>query len=431
VKPPRPTGIHVTVVGQGYVGLPLARAAVHAGHTVTGYDVDAVRIDLLQRVVSPIEDVSTADLAGMYATGRYVVTDNAVTALDGFDVAVVTVPTPLRDGLPDLSAVLTAATDISCHIRPGALVVLESTVAPGTTTGLFKQALQRHTNLRAGTGFHLAFSPERIDPGNPTWGFANTPKLVAGADAAATEKAIHFYRTVCDTVIPVATADVAEFAKLLENTYRHVNIALVNELGRHAHALGIDIWQVISAAKSKPYGFQAFYPGPGVGGHCLPVDPVYLSHRVEADLHRPVDFVNLAMRVNDEQPVYVVDRVAELLNADRKALNGSKILVLGLAYKAGTGDIRETPATRIVELLCKGGAQVSVCDPYVADASRVLPAEAKVEEVSDVESAARHADVTLLVTDHGDFPYDRIARTAVRVLDTRNRFDESPAVCKL
>jgi UDP-N-acetyl-D-glucosamine dehydrogenase len=311
------------------------------------------------------------------------------------------------------------------------LVALESTVAPGTTTGAFTEALQRHTDLRAGVDFHVAFSPERIDPGNRTWRFANTPKLVGGADAAATERAANFYRTLCDTVIPVACPDVAELAKLLENTYRHVNIALVNELGRHAHSLGVDIWDVIAAAKTKPYGFQAFYPGPGVGGHCLPIDPVYLSHRVETDLHRPFDFVNLAMRVNDEQPAYVVDRAAELLNADRKPVNGSRILVLGLAYKAGTGDIRETPATRIVELLCKSGAQVSVCDPHISDASRVLPPDVKIEDVEAVESAARNADLTVLVTDHPDFPYDRIAAAANRVLDTRNRFEEAASVCRL
>ncbi|MFL6114870.1 MAG: nucleotide sugar dehydrogenase, partial [Catenulispora sp.] len=361
----------------------------------------------------------------MLATGRYHVTDRAH-APYGFDIAVVTVPTPLREGLPDLSAVLDAAKTIRPFIGKGALVILESTVAPGTTAGVFRDTLARGFALLG--QFHVAYSPERIDPGNPTWRFANTPKLVAGTTPAARDAAVGFYESICEEVVPVASVDVAELAKLLENTYRHVNIALVNELARHAHELGIDIWQVIAAAATKPYGFQPFRPGPGVGGHCLPIDPVYLSHRVQTDLGKPFDFVNLAMRVNDDQPAYIVDRAAELLNADRKALNGSGVLVLGMAYKAGTGDCRETPAARIVDLLVQRGAEVTVCDPHVNELLGALPAGVKVETLDQMSWAARVADLVILVTDHEEFPYDTIAGLAPRILDTRNRFPRAANV---
>jgi UDP-N-acetyl-D-glucosamine dehydrogenase len=426
VEQDRRARYRIVVVGQGYVGLPAAHAAVLAGHTVVGFDTDADKTASLAMGRSPIDDLTDDDLAQMLATGRYEPTSDP-NRLAGFDVALVAVPTPLRDGRPDLSAVLAAAHAVSGHLRFGATVVLESTVAPGTTAGEFRCALEEHANgLTVDSGdFHVGFSPERIDPGNPTWHFRNTPKLVSGVNRASTDAVEAFYSTICDAVVRCASTGTAEMAKLLENTYRHVNIALVNELGRHANELGICIWDVIEAARTKPYGYQAFYPGPGVGGHCLPIDPAYLSDRIERTLGRPFDFVDLAMRVNDAQPGYVAERVMRLLNEHRQPVNGARILVLGMAYKADSGDIRETPTTRIIDRLRRLGAVVSVCDPRV----RHLPArladlfsDVKPISAHEVIDAAAEAHLTLLVTDHDDFPYEQIAASARLVLDARNRF---------
>jgi UDP-N-acetyl-D-glucosamine dehydrogenase len=416
----------VVVVGQGYVGLPAAHAAVVAGHTVVGYDVDADKTAALAMGRSPIDDLTDDDLAAMLATGRYEATSNPA-RLAGFDVALVAVPTPLRDGRPDLSAVLAAAQTLSGHLQRGATVVLESTVAPGTTAGEFRGALEENSNgLTADLGdIFVGFSPERIDPGNPDWHFRNTPKLVSGVNRASADAVEAFYATICDTVVRCASTGTAEMAKLLENTYRHVNIALVNELGRHANELDISIWDVIAAARTKPYGYQAFYPGPGVGGHCLPIDPAYLSDRIERTLGRPFDFVDLAMRVNDAQPGYVAERVMRLLNEHRQSVNGARVLVLGLAYKADSGDIRESPTTRIIDVLRRLGAVVSVCDPRVRQLSTHLAdlfSDVKTVSPHEVEDAAGEANLTLLVTDHRDFPYERIAARAKLVLDARNRF---------
>jgi UDP-N-acetyl-D-glucosamine dehydrogenase len=315
-------------------------------------------------------------------------------------------------------------------------VVLESTVAPGTTAGIFtRELVQGAGALSAAAGdFHVGFSPERIDPGNAQWRFGNTPKLVSGTTEAGRDAIAAFYRSICDVVVPCDSPDVAELAKLLENTYRHVNIALVNEVGRHAHQLGIPIWDVVRAAATKPYGFHAFYPGPGVGGHCLPVDPVYLSDRVESEVGRPFDFVDLAMRVNDEQPDYVVERAMHLLNGRKQSVNGASVLVLGIAYKANTGDMRETPAARIVERLRELGAAVSICDPYAfpsPDDSSPRWSDVKIEHVGDVASGAARADLTILVTDHDNLPYAAIARSANLILDTRNRFAGADHVHRL
>jgi UDP-N-acetyl-D-glucosamine dehydrogenase len=425
----------VVVIGQGYVGLPVAEAAVAAGHQVVGYDIDPDKVARINDGNSPIEDVDDAALGRMLATGRYRAAD-AGSELRGFDIALITVPTPLTDGRPDLSAVLSAARLVAPHVTAGCTVVLESTVAPGTTAGVFAREIEQGAGtLSAAAGdFHIGFSPERIDPGNRRWRFTTTPKLVSGTTEAGCETIAAFYRTICDVVIPCASPDIAEMAKLLENTYRHVNIALVNEVGRHAHQLGIPIWDVVEAAATKPYGFHAFYPGPGVGGHCLPVDPVYLADRVESEVGRPFDFVDLAMRVNDEQPDYVVERAMHLLNDRKQSVNGAAVLVLGIAYKANTGDMRETPAARIVERLRELGAAVSICDPYVfpaPDDSAERWADVKTEYLGDVASGAARADLTILVTDHDRLPYDDIARTANLILDTRNRFAAADNVHRL
>ncbi|HLL67313.1 MAG TPA: nucleotide sugar dehydrogenase [Micromonosporaceae bacterium] len=416
----------VAIIGQGYVGLPAAYHAVLAGHHVTGYDVDGAKIDALRNGQSPIEDVTDAQLTWMLSTGRYNATD-CESDLPGFTVALVTVPTPLTDGRPDLTFVLNAAGTLARHLAPGVLVVLESTVAPGTTAGEFADALEKNPagwTVRGGE-LLVGFSPERIDPGNHSWHFGNTPKLVSGVNSASAEATYLFYATMCSTVVGCPSTATAEMAKLLENTYRHVNIALVNELSRHAHALGVSIWDVVDAARTKPYGYQAFYPGPGVGGHCLPVDPAYLSDRVERTLGRSFDFVDLAIKVNDAQPDYVVERATRLLNERKRSVNGSRVLVLGMSYKADSGDVRETPATRIVSQLHEMGADVSVCDPLVVNLAGYLSqvlAGVKVIDVADVLGAAAAADLTILVTDHADFPYEDLAREAGLILDTRNRF---------
>lgn len=416
------SGRRVVVLGQGYVGLPLAQAAVKAGHHVTGFDIDADKVAAITKNLSPIDDVDSADLALMHATGNYRCTDDP-NQLSGFDVAVVTVPTPLRDGAPDLAAVLAAGSLIGGHAHRGALVILESTVAPGTTRDAFTTAVRNY----GPADLHIAFSPERIDPGNPTWTFGRTPKLVGGTTPAATQAATDFYDTICDTVVPVATAEIAEAAKLLENTYRHVNIALINELGHHLRALDIDVWQVITAAATKPYGFQPFYPGPGVGGHCLPIDPAYLSDAVERLTGNPFRFVDLAMQINADQPAYVVQRIAELLNDARLPVNGSAIVALGATYKRDSGDLRESPAVPIIRRLAQLGARVQVCDPCAdpQDLARLtasMPGDVTPAELSDLARHLTGSDAVVVLTDHTAFPYQAIADLAPRVLDTRNAF---------
>ena len=408
----------IAVIGQGYVGLPVAHAAVNAGHTVFGFDVDQGKVAQLKAGRSPIDDIDDDALAAMLSTGRYApIGDDAL--LNDCTIFVVTVPTPLRDNRPDLAAVLSAARVVAPHLRDGSLVVLESTVAPGTTGGAFGTEIDNHAD--GSPDYRLAFSPERIDPGNPQWGFKNTPKLVAGVDLASLAAAGAFYSTICDTVVPCPSLETAEMAKLLENTYRYINIALVNEFGRHAHELGASIWDVVNAAATKPYGFQPFWPGPGVGGHCLPVDPFYLEDGVEQRLGRGFDFIHAAGQINSGQPDYVVQRVTRLLNRQQRAVNGSNVLVLGYSYKAGTADARETPAERIVQLLLELGAQVTVADPYLGDSVPGIPA-AKVIQHRETARFAADADVAVLVTAHPEFDYRAIAETNTTVLDTRNRF---------
>ena len=405
------------MIGQGYVGLPVAHAAVHAGHTVVGYDVDERKVRDLLRGRSPIDDISDNDLASMLDTGRYLPADSS-SALDGCSTFIVTVPTPLRDGRPDLTAVLAAARVIGPHLRDGDLVVLESTVAPGTTRGAFRDALATSADV------HVAFSPERIDPGNAQWRFANTPKLVGGLDAASGKTACAFYEGICDTVVPVDTAEEAETAKLLENTYRYVNIALVNELGRHTHELGINVWNVVRAAATKPYGFQPFFPGPGVGGHCLPIDPEYLADAVQRETGTGFEFVRLAMQINRAQPGYVVQRITELLNADHHTVNGSSILVVGAAYKPDTGDLRESPAVEVISRLAGLGAEVTVYEPHAGNASALSARRAahivdSQDQLAGMLDTPGRFELAVILTDHSAVPYDAIVRAVPRVLDTR------------
>jgi UDP-N-acetyl-D-glucosamine dehydrogenase len=404
--------VKVCVIGQGYVGLPLAVQAVQAGHDVAGVDVNRARVEALSRAESFTTDISSAELCAALETGRYVVSDQPEILRD-FDVAVITVPTPLKDGAPDLSYVEQAATTVGKYLRAGATVILESTSYPGTTEQIVLPLLEKWSQLSI-FDFHLGFSPERIDPGNQHYGFRNTAKLVSGLQPCCLERVEGFYRTVVDTVVRTPSLAVAEMAKVVENTFRHVNIGLVNEMAMMAEALGISIWDVLDAADTKPYGFMKFTPGPGVGGHCLPIDPAYLSWQVERELGQPFRFIELAQDVNSHMPHHVVDRVAKMLNIACRSVNGSKILVLGLAYKAGTADTRESPSRKVIELLTKRGAQVSLYDPWVGEKLYPVPAWNRLVPI-------REFDLVVLLTNHDEFT-DELVSTATRVFDTRDHF---------
>mgnify|MGYP000309458466 CR=1 FL=1 len=411
-----PQSSKVVVVGQGYVGLPLAMRAVDAGHDVVGYEVAEHRVKALLGAETYVEDVTSEELAAALATGRYLPSlDPAACA--GFDVAVITVPTPLREGLPDLSFIESAAVTLAAHLRPGATVILESTTYPGTTEELLAPILEEGSGLAAGTEFFLGYSPERIDPGNPKWRLDNTPKVVSGIDAASLAAVEAFYAGIVETTVAVSGPKEAELAKLLENTFRHVNIALVNELAMFAGDLGINVWESIDAASTKPFGFMRFTPGPGVGGHCLPIDPSYLSWRVRRALGQSFRFVELANDINDHMPDYVVRRLTEALNRRRQAVNGSRILLLGLAYKANTGDDRESPAVVVAERLLGLGAEVRVADPFVGSDH----VNGSVERVDVTPEELAAADAVILLTDHDAFDMDLVRTHARYVLDTRRR----------
>jgi UDP-N-acetyl-D-glucosamine dehydrogenase len=404
----------VVVVGQGYVGLPVAVRAVEAGFDVVGFDNDGDKIKGLSDGISHVEDVEQGRLAAALASGRYrATTDPADVA--GFDVAVISVPTPLRDHVPDLSFMEDAAWSLGPHLRPGATVVLESTTYPGTTEELIAPILERASGLQAGADFHLGYSPERIDPGNPTWHFENTPKVVSGIDAASLEAVQWFYDQLVETTVPTPSPREAELTKLLENTFRHVNIALVNELAMFAQDLGIDVWAAIDAASTKPFGFMRFTPGPGVGGHCLPVDPTYLSWQVRQRLGSSFRFVELANDVNDHMPDYVVRRIVVHLNRRELPVKGRRILVLGVAYKRNTGDARESPSQRICAGLVALGADVRVADPHVDE--RHVPPGTTLVVPTPQEVAA--ADLVVVLVDHDRFGLPDLVDGAAHVLDTR------------
>jgi UDP-N-acetyl-D-mannosaminuronic acid dehydrogenase/UDP-N-acetyl-D-glucosamine dehydrogenase len=406
----------VAVVGQGYVGLPLAVRAVEVGHTVVGFDLDKDRVDQLRRGVSFIDDITNADLAVVVGTGRYTATDDPAGLAD-FTVAVVCVPTPLRDGAPDLRYIEDAARLLAPHLRRGACVVLESTTYPGTTEELFVPILEAGSGLRAGADFHVGYSPERIDPSNITWGLQNTPKIVSGIDAASAAAVGAFYDGFVDRTVLAPGTREAELAKLLENTFRHVNIALVNELAIYCHELGIDVWSVLELAASKPFGFMKFTPGPGVGGHCLPIDPSYLSWQVRRTVGRTFRFVEIANDVNDNMPAYVVTRVVEHLNRRRLAVNGSRVLLVGLTYKRNSKDARQSPATAVARRLAELGAELSAVDPRIPPAE-VPPGVQLVDCTSETVGAA---DVVVVLADHDDIDWELLERHGDRVLDTRNR----------
>jgi UDP-N-acetyl-D-glucosamine dehydrogenase len=415
----------LAVVGQGYVGLPLTMRALDVGFDVVGFDVDESRVQKLRDGRTFIDDVSDTDVAAALASGRFLPTTDQAD-LAGFDVAVVTVPTPLRDGAPDLSYVESAATMLAPHISPGCTVILESTTYPGTTEGVFLELLEAGSTLRAGQDYRLGYSPERIDPSNPTWNFVNTPKIVSGMDEVSTKAVAEFYSLLVDRVVPVEGTREAELAKLLENTFRHVNIALVNELAIFCHGLGINVWSVIEAAGSKPFGFMKFTPGPGVGGHCLPIDPSYLSWEVRRTLGQSFRFIETANDINDHMPDYVVTRAGSHLNDHSKSVRNSSVLLMGLAYKRNSGDARQSPATMVAGKLMALGARVSAVDPLI-DAAYVPEGVTLVEGTAEQVASA---DLVIVLTDHDDLPWGLLEKHADRVLDTRNRI-RSEAVDRL
>ncbi len=410
--PPR----RLAVIGQGYVGLPLAMLAVEAGYNVVGVDLDGPRVDHLRHGESYVDDVSSSQLRAALNTGRYTATANYAETAD-FAVAVITVPTPLRDRSPDLSLVIAAARALAPHVTRRSTVILESTTYPGTTDDLLRPILEEGSGLRAGRDFALGYSPERVDPGNQIWTLSATPKVVSGFDASSLEAVQEFYRKLVSDVVPVSSTRTAEMTKLLENTFRHVNIALVNEFAIFARELGIDVWEVVRAASTKPFGFLAFTPGPGVGGHCLPIDPTYLSWHVEQATGHRFRFVDLANDINEHMPDHVVQRVTQGLNRLGRPVRGSAILLLGLAYKKNSSDAREAPATRVVRLLKALGAQVWAVDRYVS-------AEHLADEIPRVALTAttvRAADAVVVLTDHDGLDYEMVEHEARWVLDCRNR----------
>lgn len=414
----------VIIVGQGYVGLPLAVRAVEQGHDVVGFDLDARKIAELAAASSYIEDIPDARLAAALATGRYKPSSDPAD-LAGFDIAVISVPTPLSEGTPDLTYIESSAEQLGAHLTKGACVILESTTYPGTTEELVAPILEQASGLKAGDDFQLGYSPERIDPGNATWTLETTPKVVSGIDAASLARVQGFYDTVVVRTVAVKSPKEAELTKLLENTFRHVNIALVNELAMFARDLGIDVWDAIDAAESKPFGFMPFRPGPGVGGHCLPIDPSYLSWRVKQSLGVTFRFVELANDVNEHMPDYVVRRLSAGLNQRELSVKGRRILVAGVAYKRNTGDDRESPSSRVIELLQELQADVVVCDPHVDPERSHATAGATWVDLTAEE--IRKADAVVLLVDHDEFDLALLAEEATYVLDTR-RCMQGPTV---
>lgn len=418
--------LDLVVIGLGYVGLPLAQEACRSGLKVTGLDVNAGVVATLGERRSHVDDLSDADVETMLASGFTATTDASV--ISQARTVVICVPTPLADdGRPDLGPVLSATATVAENLKPGTLIVLESTTYPGTTEELLRPRLEEG-GLRVGVDVFLAFSPERIDPGNPTYGFRNTPKVVGGSTPACTERAAEFYRTVVDRVVPARGTREAEMAKLLENTYRHVNIALVNEMARFCHELDIDLWDVIRCAATKPFGFQAFYPGPGVGGHCIPIDPNYLSYQVQAALGYPFRFVELAQEINNGMPSYVVHRIQDALNEVAKPLRGSTVLLMGVTYKADISDQRESPAVPIAQKLTEQGARVIFHDPYVPNWTTGGLELTRVEVLDD---AVAKADITVLLQRHSSYDLDALGRLAPLLLDTRGAMPDLPSVERL
>jgi UDP-N-acetyl-D-glucosamine dehydrogenase len=415
----------VGIIGLGYVGLPLAVEFARAGLHVIGYDVDQSKVDMLMAGKSYIPDVPCEELSDVVKAGTFKATSDQH-ALANVDVIDICVPTPLRKTRdPDLSYVIKAIDATAAVLRKGQLVILESTTYPGTTEEVAQPALESG-GLKVGRDFFLAFSPERVDPGNKTYTTKNIPKVVGGIDEASTELAAALYGKIVGKVVKVGNTRVAEMVKLLENTFRAVNIGLVNEIALMCHRLDIDVWEVIDAAGTKPFGFMPFYPGPGLGGHCIPIDPFYLSWKARQNGFE-CRFIELAGNVNGAMPEFVVERVTDALNSAKKSINGSRIHVLGVAYKKDVGDVRESPALDIIELLHRRGATLSYSDPFVES----LKIGDTALEATDPQNGS--IDCAVICTNHSAFDYDAIVRKYPLIVDTRNalRGRNSPAIFRL
>ena len=406
--------MNLVIVGLGYVGLPLAHEACMNCMAVVGIDTSPEHVASLNAGKSHVDDLAASDVVAMLDAGFKATTESS--AIAEADVIVICVPTPLStDGLPDLDSVLGATRAVAEHLQSGSLVVLESTTYPGTTEGVVKPILEEGSGLKAGIDFALAYSPERTDPGNPNYGLRNTPKVVGGLTSECSDRAVEFYGKLVDTVVPTVGTREAELSKLLENTYRHVNIALMNEMVVFCHKLDINLWAAIEAAETKPFGYEAFYPGPGVGGHCIPIDPNYLSWVVRSVGHR-FRFVELAKEISDHMPAYVAQRVQDSLNADRKSVNGAVVLLLGVTYKANVRDQRETPARPLAEHLTALGADVRYFDPH-ADTFNFNGRRLVGED--DLATALANADLAVLLQAHNEIIGSDSLNRARRILDTR------------
>ena len=398
------------VVGLGYVGLPLAVEASFQGLNVVGYDINSGRVEMINNGLSPIEDISNQELSNALKNFHSTIDSKELSECKN---VVISVPTPLTDYQPDLSYVIDAAKTVGKNLVSGQVVVLESTTYPGTTLEVLIPNLEEQSRLIAGKEFFVGYSPERIDPGNKVWKFKNTPKVISGINDDSTKKIKEFYESIIDETVVVNGTKEAEMVKLLENTYRHVNIALINELAMLCEMLDIDIWEVVNAAKTKPFGFESFKPGPGVGGHCIPVDPEYLSFKTR-QIGKPVRFVELAQEINNSMPTYVVNRVSDLLNSKDKILRNSKILLLGVAYKKDISDMRESPALDIAELLLNKSVDVSFYDPFVDEFS---VSGDSINKETD-EKAFNDYDMILVLTPHTKFKEINFSNLETIIFDT-------------
>ena len=408
----------VAILGLGYVGLPLAVVFAEAGFHVTGIDPDSRKVDSLKKSISYIPDVKTADVEKFVKSGHLTATTD-FSVLKDMDAVSICVPTPLRQtGDPDMSFIISATEELAKYIHKGVVVVLQSTTYPGTTRELLLPKLGTEHGLKVGEDWFLAFSPERVDPGREDYTTKNTPKVMGGITEACGEVATAWYEGAIDNVFRVSSAEAAEMAKLLENTFRMINIGLVNELAIMCERLGVDVWEVIDAAATKPFGFMKFTPGPGLGGHCIPIDPLYLSWKMKS-FNYNARFIELASEINTNMPRYVVSRVMEALNDRAKALKGSKVLVLGAAYKPDIDDVRESPALDVIGLLQKKGALVEYHDPYIPHIHHEYDGW-KMDSVKDLMQAVKAADAVVIVTNHTEYDYKAIVESAKFVFDTRN-----------
>ncbi len=405
----------IGIIGLGYVGLPLAVEFAKAGFEVTGFDVDVAKVSSINKGQSYIGDVTSEDVAAAVKARKLSATDD-MSKLHDMDAIDICVPTPLRKTRdPDLSYVVLAVDAVRARLKPGQLVILESTTYPGTTDEVVQPALEEG-GLKAGKDFYLAFSPERVDPGNPTYTTRTIPKVVGGVNEISTELARELYGSIISTIVPVGSTQVAEMVKLLENTFRAVNIGLVNEIALMSHRMNIDVWEVIEAASTKPFGFMPFYPGPGLGGHCIPIDPFYLSWKARQNGFE-CRFIELAGHVNGSMPSFVVERVSEALNSQKKAINGSRIHIFGVAYKKDVGDIRESPALDVLELLHRRGAVLSYTDPHVAFLEH---GDLSLKSMPEEGAADDDIDCAVICTNHSVFNYAEMPKRFPLVVDTRN-----------